>query len=268
MQKDDVGRDVAVAFASRTLHKAERLYSTPEKEYLGVIWGLEHFIPYIEGLHVTIYTDHNSLRWLMNRPNPSGRLARWSLRLQDFDFSIVHKPGVQNNVPDALSRSPLLHSAGPIDILPAHAVIGGLDLRSLSSVMITDREQLKQLQEDDPVVGNLIRNLEGDGMDEEHVVQDGLLYYKDPKVTCGLHPMKQLKLFLPTVVRPTVLKYYHDHPTAGHLGVTKTLARLRQRKRKNVIEQIQLHDKVLDVCVCMCLWCISESSLNLPVTSS
>ncbi len=156
MQKDDSGRDVAVAFASRTLHKAERPYSTPKKECLGVIWALEHFRPYVEGLHIPVYTDHNSLRWLMNRPNPSGRLARWSLCLQDFDFSIIHKPGVQNNVPDALSRNPLPHSAGPIDILPAHAIIGGLDLRSLSSVMITDREQLRQLQKDDPVVGNLI----------------------------------------------------------------------------------------------------------------
>ncbi len=46
--------------------------------------------------------------------------------------------------------------------------------------------------------------------DEEHVVQDGLLYFQDPKVTCGLHPMKQLKLLVPTVLRLTVLKYYHD----------------------------------------------------------
>ncbi len=86
MQKDDSRREVAVAFASRTFHKAERPYSTPEKKCLGVIWALEYFRPYVEGLNVTIYTDHNSLRWLMSRPNPSGRLARWSLRLQDFDF--------------------------------------------------------------------------------------------------------------------------------------------------------------------------------------
>lgn len=229
MQKDDMGRDVAVAFASRTLHKSERPYSTPEKECLGVIWAMEHFRPYVEGLHVTIYTDHNSLKWLMSRPNPSGRLARWSLRLQDFDFTIVHKPGVRNSVPDALSRNPLTHSVDPIDILPPHAVICGLDLRSLSSVMVTDKEQLRQMQKDDPVIGNLLQSLEEGDTNEEHVVHDGLLYFKDHKAACTLHPMKQLKLFVPTLMRHTVLQYYHDHPTAGHLGVTKTLARLRQR---------------------------------------
>uniref|UniRef100_A0A3P9BHC9 Gypsy retrotransposon integrase-like protein 1 n=1 Tax=Maylandia zebra TaxID=106582 RepID=A0A3P9BHC9_9CICH len=40
---------------------------------------------------------------------------------------------------------------------------------------------------------------------------------------------EQLKLFAPTSLRGTLLDYYHDHPTAGHLGVSKTLARLRFR---------------------------------------
>ncbi len=82
MQRDLHGREVAVAYASRALHKSEKPYSTPEKECLAVIWAREHFRPYIKGLHVTIFTDHSGLKWLMSRPNPTGRLARWSLRLQ------------------------------------------------------------------------------------------------------------------------------------------------------------------------------------------
>uniref|UniRef100_A0A3B3D9F3 ribonuclease H n=1 Tax=Oryzias melastigma TaxID=30732 RepID=A0A3B3D9F3_ORYME len=118
MQRDDEGRDTVVAYASRVLHISEKPYSTPEKECLTVIWALEYFRPYIEGLHVTIFTDHSSLRWLMSRPNPSGRLARWSLRLQDFDFNIIHKPGENNKVPDALSRNPLPAVDTPLDLLP------------------------------------------------------------------------------------------------------------------------------------------------------
>ncbi len=126
MQRDNNGRDVVVAYASRALHKSERPYSTPEKECLAVIWALEHFRPYIEGLHVKFFSDHSSLRWLMSRPNLSGRLARWSLRLQDFD--IVHKPGTSNQVPDALSRNPVSPCESPLGLLPDYAIIGGLDL--------------------------------------------------------------------------------------------------------------------------------------------
>lgn len=198
MQKDSEGRETVVAYASRSLHKAEKPYSTPEKECLAVIWALEHFRPYVEGLHVTIFTDHNSLRWLMSRPNPSGRLARWSLRLQDFDFSIVHKPGTRNTVPDALSRNPLpLTSDTPIDLLPEYALIGSLDLRTLPPVLLADRSHLKQLQRDDPDISQLFRDLEenphadSDNHDPpQFVVHDSLFYYSDPKAKCGLHPLK------------------------------------------------------------------------------
>uniref|UniRef100_A0A672LNT7 Reverse transcriptase/retrotransposon-derived protein RNase H-like domain-containing protein n=1 Tax=Sinocyclocheilus grahami TaxID=75366 RepID=A0A672LNT7_SINGR len=83
MQQDEDGREIVVAYASQTLNKSEKPYSTPEKECLVLIWALEYFRPYIDGLHVTVYMVQSSLQWLMSRPNPSGRLVRWCLRLQD-----------------------------------------------------------------------------------------------------------------------------------------------------------------------------------------
>ncbi|KAI4875406.1 hypothetical protein NFI96_025872, partial [Prochilodus magdalenae] len=88
MQRDNAEREVVIAYASGTLHKSEKPYSMTEKECLGVIWALEHFRPCNEGLPVSIYTDHSSLKWLMSRPSPSGCLARWCLHLQDFGSSI------------------------------------------------------------------------------------------------------------------------------------------------------------------------------------
>ncbi|CAK6982228.1 unnamed protein product, partial [Scomber scombrus] len=68
----------------------------------------------------------------MSHPNPTGRLAHWSLRLQHFDFTIVHKPVAHNNVPYALFRNPLPRSCDtPTDLLPEYAVVGSLDLHAL-----------------------------------------------------------------------------------------------------------------------------------------
>ena len=51
-----------------------------------------------------VITDHSSLVWLMRQPNLKGRLARWVLRLQSYKFTISHRKGRENIVPDALSR--------------------------------------------------------------------------------------------------------------------------------------------------------------------
>jgi len=51
-----------------------------------------------------VITDHGSLKWLMSQKDLSGRLARWSLKLQAFDFTIEHRKESLNVVPDALSR--------------------------------------------------------------------------------------------------------------------------------------------------------------------
>lgn len=101
------GDEQVVAYASRSLQNAERNYSATEKECLAVVWGIQKMRPYLEGYHFKVITDHFSLKWLRTLDNPSGRLARWSVALQQFDFEVEYRKGALNHVPDALSRQPI-----------------------------------------------------------------------------------------------------------------------------------------------------------------
>ena len=49
-------------------------------------------------------TDHKPLTWVFNVKDTSSRLLRLRLKLEEFDYEVVHRPGVRNTNADALSR--------------------------------------------------------------------------------------------------------------------------------------------------------------------
>lgn len=89
---------------SHKLTSAQRNYTVSEQECLAAIMAVKKFRAYVEGHEFEIITDHASLKWLMSKTDLHGRLARWSLKLQGFNFTIKHTKGNQNIVPDSLSR--------------------------------------------------------------------------------------------------------------------------------------------------------------------
>nr|XP_011313386.1 PREDICTED: uncharacterized protein LOC105272851 [Fopius arisanus] len=80
-----------IAYASRSLTDPETKYTVTEQECLAVVWAVEKFHCYLEGYPFTVITDHSSLRWLHNMKDPAGRLARWNLRLMEYDYKIIHR---------------------------------------------------------------------------------------------------------------------------------------------------------------------------------
>ena len=93
-----------VAFASRRFNKAERKYSTVEKELAAIVWGIKHIRPYPYGRRFKVVSDHKPLKWIMNVKDPGSRLLRWRIQLEEYDYEIVYKPVGQNTNADALSR--------------------------------------------------------------------------------------------------------------------------------------------------------------------
>lgn len=98
------GQDRPIAYASRTLNKAEQAYSTTEKELLSIVWAVKNFRPYLLGRQFKIYTDHMPLTWLFNVKDPGSRLIRWRIKLAEYQYEVIYKTGKSNTNADALSR--------------------------------------------------------------------------------------------------------------------------------------------------------------------
>jgi hypothetical protein len=96
--------DLPVSYASRVLTKAERNYSTIERELTAIVWGCKQFRQYIWDRKFTIVTNLMSLTWVFKMDDPSSRLMRLKLKLQEFDYTIVYKKGKENGNSDGLSR--------------------------------------------------------------------------------------------------------------------------------------------------------------------
>jgi len=104
LSQGKVGNDRPIAYASRVLSREEQNYNTTEKELLTIIWAANHFKPYVYGTKFKMITDHKPLIWLFNVNDSGSRLIRWRLKLEEYDYEIIHKAGRANANADALAR--------------------------------------------------------------------------------------------------------------------------------------------------------------------
>ena len=68
-------------------------YIVTEKKFLAVIYAINKFWHYITGYSTFVHTDHSAIKYLMNKSVTNGRVTRWLMLLQEFDITIVDRPG-------------------------------------------------------------------------------------------------------------------------------------------------------------------------------
>lgn len=207
-QQHEEGEKV-ICYLSRSLTKQEMKLTVTEKECLAVIWAVEKLRHYLDHIHFIVITDHASLLWLHRLKDPQGRLARWQLRLQQFDFELIHRKGKDHVVPDFLSRAVPVAVDSVFDFNPP----------SYTPTSTSDKWFLGMLQKvkDKPLKFPLWRT------------QNGNLYkFVKPSIPELSSPSDDWKVVVPKDKRKSILQRCHDIPTSGHVGVYKTFGKILQ----------------------------------------
>lgn len=194
------GEEVVIAFCSRSLSKAERNYSVTERELVALLFSLEKFRPYVEGTHFKEITDHYSLLWLRGLKEPTGKLARWAIKLQQYSFDMEHRKGKLHVVPDALSRS-----------FPTVSAIA-VDMENLDP-------WYKKMQKD---VNKEPQKYPG------WKLENNVLYKYFPNKRAVKTNGVEWKAVVPTSLRKNIIHQCHDLAVSGHFGYYKTLGRVQE----------------------------------------
>ncbi len=103
------GRLVPVEFSSKQFSKTQRNWHCSEQEIYSVIWHCEKYRELLCWKKFKVFTDHKNLAALFNKAQDfkSGKLFRWAVRLQDFEFTAHYLKGKKNACADYLSRDAL-----------------------------------------------------------------------------------------------------------------------------------------------------------------
>ena len=95
-----------ISYASRALTDVEQRYSQTDREFLAVVYGVEHFHLYLFGSKFTVTTDHKPLLGIISCSKPAtARIERLRLCLMPYEFELQYRPGQdEQNPADYLSR--------------------------------------------------------------------------------------------------------------------------------------------------------------------
>lgn len=195
LSQEHNGYERPIGFSSRLLTTTEQKLCTTEREILAVLFGCAQFRHIIYGFKIKLVTDHSALQWIKTLKDPHSKLYRWSLKLDEYNFEIVHRKGTQIPNADALSRYIGAITSAEIEYLPSH-----------------DIDDIIHFQKKDTECKTLSHT------PQYHKTQTGLI----------IHTQKG-KILLPKQLRTNIIQLHHNNPLSAHYGREKTLARVQEQ---------------------------------------
>lgn len=215
-QLSDENIEEPIGFYSRTMTAPELNYTVSEKEMLSVICSVQHFRCYLIGAKIKtkIITDHQPLKFLLTLKQTSSRLIRWAIKLEEFNYEIIYRPGKTNFVADALSRTKPTASVNVIT--RAQAKKGQVAAPIIPSDPQQPQIAVDPISSDDEDQTDLNDTL-SDQLDSRavHTVPSG----SNDNILINLNDEDEVF---------EIIKLHHDSPIGGHFGFNKTFNRIRQ----------------------------------------
>lgn len=225
LQEDSEGRLRPVFYYSRHCTEAESRYASHELEVLAIVETLERFRFYLIGKHFRVVTDCAAVATTKTTKQLVPRIARWWLKLQEYDFDLLHRPGVQMAHVDALSRAPYE---------PAREV--PVVTERILRVEVDQNDWLLTMQHQDPKLRHIMAVLTGDGQaDDEQQLRLDYLIDKN-RLFRKLGTDK--KWVVPDAIRWRIVKSAHDD--RGHFALEKTMENISEhfwfRRMRNYVK--------------------------------
>ena len=227
LQRTDEKDWKPIFYYSRHCTDAERNHHSYELEVLAVVEALERFRIYILGKHFRLITDCSAIASIKTKKELIPRIARWWMKLLEYDFEAVHRPGARMAHVDAMSRAP---DQSPADVEPAGFVF---------NITVDTDDWLLAMQVTDEKLMDVINVLNGTRKSEhekqlkrEYCLKKNRLYRR---------VLDELKFVVPNSMRWRIVKSCHDD--MGHFGLDKTIHRISEnfwflRIRKYVKEYL------------------------------
>ena len=192
-----------IAYYSRRTTDYEANYHSYDLETLAIVEAVEHFRVYLYGVSFTVFTDCNSVRATALKKHLHPRVARWWMRLQDFDFTIEYRPGHKMTHVDYLSRNPVDNNC-ELKILA---------LKTLNINKVSNIKTLREFQSSDPFCCDL---LTVPNSDPNFTIINGVVMTKAQSPKC----------FVPIEARLLIMRLYHD--ASSHIGWEKCIKKMRE----------------------------------------
>ncbi|GFT99787.1 retrovirus-related Pol polyprotein from transposon 17.6 [Trichonephila clavipes] len=91
-------------YFSKKLNPSQSKYNATVLECFAIYTALNFFRPFLSGRKFKVFTDHKPLTGFLSNKNPSSKILRWKLALEEFNYDIHYIRGSLNSVADHLSR--------------------------------------------------------------------------------------------------------------------------------------------------------------------